>query len=691
MYNIKRTIILVADMVLVAVAAVFFIFFYYGMQLPNELILLNYSPPVTTKIFSADGVLIDEYAIERRTIAKIEDVPNIIKSAFIIAEDKDFYKHAGISISSLIRAIVENTSKKTWNKKPSGGSTITQQVAKNILVGNKKNISRKIKEAIMAFRIESSLSKDKILEIYLNHIYLGKGCYGIKEACRYYFAKDINHIAPEEAAFIASLASAPSVYANFHDKLILKRNAILKQMYLKKILTKEQTLTAIAKPIKIKMKRTQRIAPFFTEELHNYLMKYISNHDFLNGGYIIVSTLNSKIQKIATKCLENGLIKHEKTQEWTSTHSDQTLEELASHLPRTVNKIFPVLITSIYTNYCTGIDIKNNTYNISTKHLIITNKENRIEIGKAILCRKAGKQYEAFQQPATAGGIIVIDADSGEILAMSGGYSFDISSFNCATQARRQPGSAIKPFIYATAFDYGISEDDYIEDKKVTFRLRNGNFYTPKNYNGQTMGKIRVKNGLIYSQNLATLNLARKVGINNIYTSLKNFGLIGQTTRISYLLGAYETTLLKLMHAFSAFTSQGKMITPSLVKTIIKDGKQILQNINKKSNKQIISPESAATTKQIMHDAAKYGTASGLAKTMQEYNVILGGKTGTSNDCKDAWFIGYVEYNGKTLLVGIFVGYPFPRSLGQNATGARVALPIFREFVEKYIKYCKSQ
>ena len=686
-WTFKNTVVLIMDIAVVVISAIIFVFYYYGRSLPNERTLLNYNPPIATKIYSADGTLIDEYAAVHRSFIKIEDIPEIVKQAFIIAEDKDFYNHAGISIASVLRAIMENTAKKLWRSKPSSGSTITQQVAKNLLVGNEKSISRKIKEAIMSFRIEATISKNKILEIYLNHIYLGKGCYGVKEACLYYFDKDIEKILPEEAAFIASLSSAPSIYSSSHEKLILKRNAILVQMYEKRLITKDEMLLAISKPIKIKMQRTKRLVPFVSDSVYRYMCRFVSHNDFFNGGFSITTTIDLNLQKIAAKCLENGLIDHEKSQEWQSIYRNTDLRTVANALPKTINKIFPVIVQKVYEKYCIGVDEENKQYTISTKHLNISKAGNNIRKNDIILCRKTHGKYEAFQQPKVTGGIVVIDAKNSEILAMLGGYSYDTSSFNCVTQANRQPGSSIKPFIYAAAFDYGFKESDYVEDKKITFRLSNGILYTPKNYNGTTMGKISIRNALIYSQNLATINLAQKIGITNVYDYLQKFGIIDRNFSISYLLGACETSLINLMAAFSAFTNDGKMIIPSIINNVLQHDKSVLPQIYNKHEIQVIKSESARKIKQILHEATVYGTASGLAKIQKKYNVVIGGKTGTSNDCKDAWFIGYMEYKGKTLLIGVFVGYPYPKSLGKKATGSRIALPIFKEFVKKYIKY----
>lgn len=686
--KIRRILFYFLNIIFVTLVAACMIFFYFGRSLPSEFTLLNYAPPTTTRIYSADKTLIEEYATERRIIVKFDKIPNIVKQAFLIAEDKDFYNHSGISIQSLLRALIENTSKKSWGTKPAGGSTITQQVAKNLLVGNKRSLTRKIQEAIMAFRIEASISKDKIFEIYLNHIYLGKGCYGIIEACNYYFYKNIEDITPDEAAFLASLTSAPSVYCNIKDnsKILTKRNAILSQMYESDFITRDQLLKAISKPISITLRKTKFSAPFFSEEVHKICTQYVSDTDFFNGGYSITTTMNSNMQKIATKCLEDGLIEHEKTKTWNGPLESNDLKEIEKNLPRTLNKIFPVTVLK---------NINESYYLCKDSHgkNIEINSEYELNDGDTILCRECDNKkniYELYQSPDATGAIIVMDADNGDILAMSGGYSFDINSFNCATQAKRQAGSTIKPFVYAAALESGMDEYDEIEDKPITIKLENGTYYSPSNYSKKIYGKMQMRNGLIYSRNLATINLAYLAGLTPISKLLQKLDLAGNNFQISYVLGSYEVTLMQLVSAFSIFLNNGKLLKPNFIKEITQQipiSHDLKNRIFKKTElKQIISPETASTIKNMLRDTAKFGTANMLAKTFSDYNIDVGGKTGTTNDFKDAWFIGYITKGSQTLIVGVFVGYKNPRSLGEHASGSKIALPIFFNFLKQFCK-----
>jgi penicillin-binding protein 1A len=298
---------------------------------------------------------------------------------------------------------------------------------------------------------------------------------------------------------------------------------------------------------------------------------------------------------------------------------------------------------------------------------------------------------EFCQIPKVTGAILVMDPVTGEILAMSGGYSFDVSSFNCATQAQRQPGSAVKPFVYAAALESGLNEFDIIEDKPISIQMSDGQTYTPQNYSKKAYGKMPMRNGLIYSRNLATFNLASMVGFRRVMKMLRKAGLVGEKRHISGILGSIETTLLNIVAAYSCIVNDGLLVSPRFIKSITRQSNQeVPEKIEKlmrfKKKKRIMSAETAQTIKNMLRDTAKYGTASALCKCFDEYRVDLGGKTGTTNDFRDGWFIGYITKNGKTLLVGAFVGYPKQASLGDHESGTKVALPIFYNFLRKFCK-----
>lgn len=638
----------------------------------------------------------EEYAIEHRVIAKFKDIPLIVKGAFIIAEDRQFYNHAGISFQSLLRAIIENTARKSWDKKPAGGSTITQQIAKNLLVGNARKLSRKIREAIMAFRIESCIPKDKILEIYLNQLYLGKGCYGIVEACNSYFGKTLNKIEAHEAALLAALPSAPTIYINSKGfkKLTTKRNSILYQMYEMGYIGKEELYKNIQKPIEIKNRKQKLPAPYFSDEIFRMFSQYISRSVFFRNGYVITTTFNKEIQNHAEKALEDGMIEYTKRTPWrgrlgnSKINSKLSLTELNQNLASTINHIEACKVV--------GTGEKQIICETSSKTRIIIKlsdkfyKTAKFEEGDIILFRKTDNDYELYQVPEVTGGIIVMDAKTGEVLALSGGYSFDINPFNCITQATRQPGSTIKPFVYATAIEEGMSDYDIVEDKQISIKLRNGKIYTPHNYDGKTYGETYLRDGLIYSRNLTTVNIAQNIGMTKISKLLQEFGLIRGKAPISAVLGSMEVTPLQIVTAFSAFFNDGKMVYPRFVKTFSQQTQafhlETLRDILcKNKTKIVLSKRTANIIKNILHDVVQYGTANKISNLENLFNVKLYGKTGTTNNFKDAWFVGGIEKDEKTYLVCVFIGYPKPKSLGEHCSGSKVALPVFANFIKNLL------
>ncbi len=665
----------------------FLILYYFGLDLPSELTLLEYSPPRTTQIITRDGELMEEYATEHRVIVKFDEIPAIIKGAFIMAEDREFYQHSGISANSLMRAIIDNTARKAWNKHPAGGSTITQQIAKNLLVGNARTVTRKIREAIMAFRIETTIPKDKILEIYLNHLYLGKGCYGIVEACNYYFGKSLKEIEPHEAAFLASIPNAPTLYINDKTsrKLLRKRNSVLLQMYDAGYINKSQLRKYFNKPLKINHKKQKLYAPYFADEIFRLVTKHVSRNDFFRNGYVIRATLDKLMQYHAQQALENGIIEYTKRTRYHGVLGNIhqglkiDLRQLDSHqLFTTLNAVQTGIVEKVATKYliCKAaggeyikVEINGPGYTSAT-----------FKKGDIVLCRKLGKNSsELYQEPKVTGGIVVMDACTGEVLALVGGYSPYLSIFNCMTQARRQPGSTIKPFVYATALENGKDEYDLIEDKPVKIVLPSGEKYMPKNYDGKAHGKTYLRDGLIYSRNLSTVNLALDIGLDKIGNTLKALGLAKNKVPISAVLGAIEVCPLKLMEAFSVFFNDGIPVFP---KFIIGD----TFATNETAAKRIFATRTVETMKDILHDAVVKGTNSEVEKLEKKYNVKIYGKTGTTNDYKDTWFLGAVQDQARTLLVCTFVGYSKPQTLGDHMTGAKVAFPIFMNFVKSYFE-----
>lgn len=660
------------------------IFYYYGRDLPSELTLLDYSPLSSTRIYSSDGDVLEEYALEHRLIVPINKIPTIVKEAFIIAEDKDFYKHGGISLKGLIRAFINNNIRHLWSKKTVGGSTITQQVAKNLLVGSAKNISRKIKEAIMAFRIESSISKDKILEIYLNQLYLGKGCYGVAAACEYYFCKNIKNIKPEEAAFLASLPSSPNGLK--HNALLAKRNLILKQLYESGYIDKKQFKKSINKKINTNKSKKKHIASYFADEILRQVSKKVSQSAFFKCGYSIITTLDMYTQYCATKALEDGLISFRETKPYVNINfKTKDLNKIDKELPNIINTVIPCKVISYNDDYLKIINKDNKIISINTDEL--SYPDANLKKDDIVLLIKRDDSYDLYNQPEFAGGIVVMDAHSGDILALSGGYSFDLSAFNCITQGLRQPGSTIKPFVYASAIDNGINADEYIIDKPINIKLSDGTIYTPRNYDNKYSGKIKVKESLIFSKNAATINLVQRVGMHNVRKLLRSLELTNKKIPISAVLGSIETSPINLISAFSIFLNKGIMVYPRFIKQINQCNNKyvdqsILQSLCINRSKQIISESTANIIEGILHEIVEYGTARKLLPLEKKYGIRIIGKTGTTNDSKDLWFIGAFTKDDKSYIVGVFVGYMIPKPL--DTYGSKVALPIFRNFINNF-------
>ncbi len=664
------------------------IFYYYGRDLPSELTLLDYLPLSSTRVYSSEGNVLEEYALEHRLVVPLDDIPKIVKEAFIIAEDKDFYKHGGISIKGLIRAFINNNIKHIWSNRTVGGSTITQQVAKNLLVGNTKKISRKIKEAIMAFRIESSISKDKILEIYLNQLYLGKGCYGVAAACEYYFGKNINSIKPEEAAFLAALPSSPTAYVNGlkHKALLSKSNLILKQLHELGYISKKQFKKSINKKININRNKRKHTSSYFADEILRQVSQKVSQSAFFTCGYSITTTLNNYIQYCATKALEDGLIAFRETKPYVKIeYGTRDLKQIYKKLPNTINKIIPCKVMSFNNDYLKVLDKDNNIITINTDEL--SYPDAKLKKDDIILLINKGNTYDLYQQPDFTGGIVVMDAHNGDVLALSGGYSFDLSAYNCMTQGIRQPGSTIKPFVYAAAVENGIDVDDYIFDNPINIKLSDGSIYTPKNHDNKYLGKIKVKDALILSKNAATINLVQSIGMHHVRKLLKSLHLTNKRIPISAVLGSIETTPINITSAFSIFLNNGIIVYPRFIKQIKQYNKQYVNQSTLNSlcinrSKQVISESTANTINDILHEIVEYGPAKKLLPLEKKYGIRIIGKTGTTNESKDLWFIGAFTKDDKAYIIGVFVGYMIPKPL--DAYASKVALPIFENFINNF-------
>jgi len=693
------------------------ILWIYSNKLPDYKYLKGYKPPVSSKLYSGKGVLVSDFSAEKRIFVPYDSIPRIVINAFLSAEDKNFFKHPGVDAKGVIRAFKNNVFNLINSKRLEGASTITQQVAKNFLLNNEVSIDRKIKEAILAFRIERALSKERILELYLNQIYLGEGSYGIASASLRYFDKSINELNYSEAALLAALPKAPSKYNPYKNKKLAKRrrnlviNNLLENSYIDK-----NYYNKIVKS-EIKLRKRKRIylenSRYFVEEVRK---KVINNYGFdkvYKQGFNIKTPIDLNLQNIATKALRKGLEKYDKRRGWRgpllnkkiNSEWRKGLEKLNIEksidweiaIVKRIDKFETIIETK---KNKTGI-IKHNDVNWTRKNL------NQIfKIGDIIYVKKINEgNYSLKQVPLANGGIVVMDPFSGRVLAMSGGFSFRKSEFNRTTQALRQPGSAFKPFIYALALENNFTPSTLILDAPIV--LDQGTdlkMWKPENYGKKFYGPSTLRTGVEKSRNLMTVRVAQELGIDKIITFSKKIKIYEDPEELmSISLGSEETTLLKITTAYCSFVNGGKLVDPILIdriqdsegNTIFKNEKRICDNCDQISFngtkipkiinnfKKIFSPQTAYQMTSILEGVIKRGTGRGL----RDLNLQIAGKTGTTNKNTDAWFIGFTS----NLVVGVYVGHDNPKSLGKIETGSRAAMPIFKEFIKNAVNNNKAR
>jgi len=687
------------------------ILWIYSNKLPDYKYLKNYKPPVSSKLYSGEGVLVSDFSAEKRIFVPYDSVPTIVINAFLSAEDKNFFKHPGVDAKGVIRAFKNNFFNLLKSKRLQGASTITQQVAKNFLLSNEVSIDRKIKEAILAFRIERALSKERILELYLNQIYLGEGSYGIASASLRYFDKSINELNYSEAALLAALPKAPSKYNPYKNKNLAKyrRNLVINNLLENSYIDNNNYNKLIKSEIKLRKRKRIYLedSRYFVESVRK---KVINNYGFdkvYKKGLNIKTPMDFKLQNIATKALRNGLEKYDKRRGWRGPLLNKKINKEWSeglekfNLEKSID--WEIAIVKRIDKFETTIETKENKIGI-IKHEDISwtrkNLNQLFKIGDIIYVKKKNQgNYNLKQVPLANGGIVVMDPFSGRILAMSGGFSFKKSEFNRAMQALRQPGSAFKPFIYALALENNFTPSTLILDAPIV--LDQGSdlkMWKPVNYGKKFYGPSTLRTGVEKSRNLMTVRVAQELGIDKIIAFSKKLKIYKNPKELmSISLGSEETTLLKITTAYCSFVNGGKLVEPILIdriqdsegNTIFKNKKrmcddcdQISFNGNKipkitNNFKNIFSSQTAYQMTSILEGVIKRGTGRGL----KDLNLQIAGKTGTTNKNTDAWFIGFTS----NLVVGVYVGHDNPKSLGKNETGSRAAMPIFKEFVKNSV------
>lgn len=711
------------------------VLFYYSDDLPGFDQLANYEPPIITRVHTSDGRLMAEFAEEKRIFLPLREIPDHVKQAFISAEDKNFYTHPGVDALGIARAIHTNIRNRGKNRRPVGASTITQQVAKNFLLSNEVSYERKIKEMILSFRIERAFSKEQILELYLNEIYMGAGTYGVAAAALYYFGKTIDKVTIEEAAYLAALPKAPNNYhpARHYDDAVERRNWVMSRMSEDGHLPAEELAELQKKPLETVAQDNDEIytsASYFAEEVRRHLIETYGEDALYKGGLVVHTSLVPSLQQAASKALRNGLVAYDRRhgrhrehiaklpslENWQQQLADIQKPvgaedwRLAVVLDSDKNRakigfsdgkkgIIPLenvtWARERLSSFSRGPEIKSVTQVLKPGDVILT------EPADDKAAKKDDGIYHYRQIPEVQGALVAIDPHTGRVLAMVGGFSYEISEFNRATQALRQPGSAFKPVIYTAALETGYTPATLVLDAPFVLDQGAGlGKWRPSNYSREFYGPTPLRVGIEKSRNLMTVRLAHQLGMEKIAEMSSRLGIIDNLDPVlSMALGAGETTLLRMVRGYSGFVNGGKRIYPSIIDRIQdRTGKTISKNDTRPCEgcgplvpwneqgvpalpdirEQILDPRHAYQMVSIMEGTVQRGTAISL----KSLNRPIAGKTGTTNEAKDTWFIGYTP----DLVVGVYIGFDKPRPMGREETGSRVAVPVFKEFMQTALK-----
>lgn len=739
---------------IVAILAGAALFYYYGAGLPDFKQLSTYEPPVVTRLYSNDGRLFAEYAHEKRIYVPFSEIPPRVKQAFLAAEDKNFYTHFGIDIPSIITASFRNLANMGSSKRPVGASTITQQVAKNFLlsdISHSVSIERKIKEAILSFRIERTYSKDYIFELYLNEVYLGLGAHGVAAAALNYFNKSMDELTIAECAFLAALPKAPSRYhpEKARELTYGRRNWVVDRMYSDGMITRDEADAAKKEEITMHKRDPSQIVNgnYFAEEVRRDLSRILGNKTLYNNGYVVRTTLDPRLQKIAEETLREGLVAYDRKHGWRGSviKLDLTAEETVVHPDGRagwVHKLRQVVRPAGSGDWLTAVvlDTKPDSAHIgmidgsqgvipltamkwarqwlSDENIgpvvssvsqvlkkgdvvlvspIITDTKNRTPTQNADAPRRTGASYQLNQIPAVQGAIVAIEPNTGRVLAMQGGYSFEMSQYNRATQADRQTGSAFKPFVYLAALEAGLTPCSKIMDSPFSISLGWGlGIWAPKNWDEEYLGAITLRRSFELSRNVSTIKMVHeRVGMDRVIKVAKRFNIDPNMPRqLSAVLGACETTVLKLATAYAMIANGGKYVVPVFFdrvqdrrgKTVLMntyaacDGCENAQNPDvipsiKDMRPDVTDPVIAYQMTSLLQGVVDRGT--GKMLKVLEHPIAV--KSGTTNEFRDAWMVGYAP----DLALAVYIGFDRPRTLGVKHYGATVAGPVFLKFMER--------
>ncbi|MEA2831769.1 MAG: penicillin-binding protein [Bradyrhizobium sp.] len=726
---------------LVGVAAVAGLIWHYSKDLPDYSQLQDYEPPVMTRVHASDGALLGEYSKERRLYLPIQAVPKLVINAFLAAEDKNFYEHGGIDFSGMARAAVLYAQNIGSNRRPQGASTITQQVAKNFLLTNEVSFTRKIKEALLAMRIERAYSKDKILELYLNEIYLGLGAYGVAAASLVYFDKSVNELTIAEAAYLAALPKAPAALhpVRNRDRAIERRNYVIDRL-LENGWIKQADAEKARKDQLAVTTRTNAAHVFageyFAEEVRRDVFERYGEKKLYEGGLSVRTTLDPKLQIMARKTMTAGLVSFDEAQGWRGATNKidisgdwgvklADVKSLSDVAPWRLAVVLETSEQSARIGFQPGRELggavakERQTGNITLEGVRWAKPAAGPARGKTPsavsqvlspgdviyadpLIGKDGAtvegQFRLRQFPEVSGAMVAMDPWTGRVLAMVGGFSFDQSQFNRATQAYRQPGSSFKPIVYSSALDNGYTPSTVVVDAPIEIDQGQGaGVWRPENYStGKYYGPTTLRNALRLSLNTVTVRLAQDIGMPLIGEYAKRFGVYDELPNyLSYALGAGETTVMRMVTAYSMFANGGRRVKSTLIDriqdryghTIFKHDARECRGCDGTGGwKNQPEPQLVDRREQVLDAMTAYQITSmmegvvqgGTATVLREVGKPIAGKTGTTNDAKDAWFIGF----SPDLVVGIYLGYDKPRNLGHKATGGALAAPIAKDFMK---------
>jgi len=700
----------------------------YTYDLPSTEQLANYSPPTISRIYSGEGRLIDEFARERRLFTPIEDVPPMLRAAFISAEDRLFYEHEGFNPLAMVSALRDAIVSRGRNVR--GASTITQQVMKNFLLSSDRTIERKIREIILAWRVEQTLTKDQILELYLNEIFLGQNSFGVAAAAQTYFNKTLEELSFEEMAFLAALPQAPSEYhpVRARERVTVRRDWILGQMAENGYITEAEADAARARPLATvqggdieAFRQSLPERDYFTDEIRRQLSSSFGQDEFFTGGLAIRATIHPQLQVRAAHALQRALEDFDRDRgEWRGTGIRFEPEVLESEeawraaladadLPRDItlgNPWYPAVVLDVTPARArVGIEGIDDIGQIDRPDIdwLPGSLADALQVGDVVHVRAVTSdedgsffRWSLRQVPEVQGAFMAMDVNTGRVIAIQGGFSYQASGFNRATQAMRQPGSAFKPFVYASALDSGFTPATIVIDAPIEIDTGES-IWRPTNAGGNYLGPTPVRTGIEQSRNLMTVRLAQEVGMDVVAGYAERFGVYDELQPfLANSLGAQETTLFRVVAAYAMFANGGERVEPTLVdrvqdrwgRTVYRhDQRQCIECSEPdlpagqapwiaSQRQRVMDPITAYQLTSMMQGVVQRGTA-----TRVRLPVPVAGKTGTTNDSRDVWFVGYTS----TIVAGCYIGYDRPRSLGR-ASGGGTCAPVFTEFMREAIQ-----